>query len=63
MKEKIDMYTIGVDFGTDSVRSLIVNTSNGKEVEPAKKPKKWIFKQNGSSSESTKKKGEKSSKT
>ena len=25
-------YTIGLDYGTDSVRSLIVNTENGKEV-------------------------------
>lgn len=25
-------FTIGVDFGTDSVRSVIVNTKNGKEV-------------------------------
>jgi len=28
-------YTIGVDYGTDSVRSLIVNTENGKEVASA----------------------------
>ena len=27
-----DAYVIGVDFGTDSVRSVIVNTSNGAEV-------------------------------
>ena len=25
-------YTIGLDYGTDSVRSLIVNTENGEEV-------------------------------
>ena len=28
-------YTIGLDYGTDSVRSLIVNTENGKEVASA----------------------------
>ena len=28
-------YTIGLDYGTDSVRSLIVNTSNGVEVASA----------------------------
>lgn len=27
-----DLFTIGVDFGTDSVRSVIINTSNGKEI-------------------------------
>jgi L-ribulokinase len=27
-----DAFVIGVDFGTDSVRSIIVNTRNGKEV-------------------------------
>lgn len=26
------MYVIGVDYGTDSVRSVIVNTSNGQEI-------------------------------
>jgi L-ribulokinase len=29
---KREFYVIGVDYGTDSVRSIIVNTSNGKEV-------------------------------
>ena len=29
---KKEFYVIGVDYGTDSVRSIIVNTSNGKEV-------------------------------
>jgi len=28
-------YVIGVDYGTDSVRSLIVNTENGKEISSA----------------------------
>ena len=27
-----DLYVIGVDFGTDSVRSILVNASNGKEI-------------------------------
>ena len=27
-----DQYVIGVDYGTDSVRSIIVNASNGNEV-------------------------------
>ena len=25
-------YVIGLDFGTDSVRSIIINVDNGKEV-------------------------------
>jgi L-ribulokinase len=29
---KIDQYVVGVDYGTDSVRSVLVNTSNGAEV-------------------------------
>lgn len=28
----MEKYTIGIDYGTDSVRSVIVNTANGKEV-------------------------------
>ncbi len=28
-------YTIGVDYGTDSVRSILVDTSNGKEIADA----------------------------
>ena len=32
MTMKHDSFVIGVDFGTDSVRSLIVNTQNGQEV-------------------------------
>ena len=27
-----DQYVIGVDYGTDSVRSVIVDTRNGKEL-------------------------------
>src|SRR5664279_5172778 len=27
-----EKYTIGVDYGTDSVRTLIIDTSNGKEI-------------------------------
>ena len=27
-----DLYVIGVDYGTDSVRSILVNASNGKEI-------------------------------
>ncbi|CAN5788293.1 ribulokinase [soil metagenome] len=30
-----DQYVIGVDYGTDSVRSIIVNASNGKEIAAA----------------------------
>lgn len=30
-----DQYVIGVDYGTDSVRSIIVNAANGKEVAAA----------------------------
>lgn len=29
------MYVIGVDYGTDSVRSVIINAGNGKEIESA----------------------------
>ena len=32
-------YTIGLDYGTNSVRSLIVNTANGREVASAV----WIY--------------------
>lgn len=28
----MDKYTIGIDYGTDSVRTIIVNTGNGEEV-------------------------------
>jgi L-ribulokinase len=31
----MDQYVIGVDFGTDSVRSIIVNTANGQEIASA----------------------------
>ncbi len=31
----LEHYVIGVDFGTDSVRSVIVNTSNGEEITSA----------------------------
>ena len=27
-----DQYVIGVDFGTDSVRSIIANATNGNEI-------------------------------
>ena len=30
-----NQYVIGVDFGTDSVRSIIVNAANGNEVAAA----------------------------
>ena len=30
-----DKYTIGIDFGTDSVRSLMVNAYTGEEVSGA----------------------------
>src|SRR4051812_10842553 len=29
---KKEQYVIGVDYGTDSVRSIIVNTANGQEI-------------------------------
>lgn len=32
---KKDQYVIGVDYGTDSVRSIIVDSSNGKEIAAA----------------------------
>ena len=32
MPMKKDNYVIGVDYGTDSVRSIIVNTSSGEEI-------------------------------
>ena len=32
---KKDRFVIGVDYGTDSVRSIIVNTENGEEVASA----------------------------
>ncbi|MEF8846391.1 MAG: ribulokinase, partial [Bacteroidales bacterium] len=31
----MDKYTIGIDYGTDSVRTIIVNTGNGEEVANA----------------------------
>ncbi|MBO9564917.1 MAG: ribulokinase [Niastella sp.] len=32
---KSDQYVIGVDYGTDSVRSIVVNAANGKEIAAA----------------------------
>lgn len=32
---KNNLYVIGVDYGTDSVRSVLVNTSNGEEIASA----------------------------
>jgi L-ribulokinase len=29
------LYTIGLDYGTNSVRALVVNVSNGEEVAAA----------------------------
>ena len=40
-----DQYVIGVDYGTDSVRSIIVNAANGKEVAAAVFPyPRWKYK-------------------
>jgi L-ribulokinase len=35
MKQKQDQFVIGVDYGTDSVRSIIVNAADGQEVASA----------------------------
>ncbi|HMP32444.1 MAG TPA: ribulokinase, partial [Saprospiraceae bacterium] len=31
----MDKYTIGIDFGTDSVRAIVVNTTNGQNIASA----------------------------